>query len=306
MKLIVPILFIILIHIFSLNSFAQQIPNSSFEAWSGGEPDNWNTSNQNIPLIGVITTVSKDLSDPQQGETSVKLTTIKISIPFNDSYTIPAALTLGKLNIDLVNKTASVNGGYPFSGNPTKLTGYYKYQPVNNDKCVIGMGLFGWTNGTRDTLGFGAIDTLGTTNTWTRFEVPVQYLMDGTPDTMNILIVNSNPIDGLDHTGTIMWVDNLSFEYGSVGIEGLTSAKNIRIFAEPYARQLILSSTFGKQENLDISLFNMSGTETMHWKRTMQLSTEHLDVSNLMPGTYVIRISSGNRIIDARKITMLN
>jgi hypothetical protein len=103
-----------------------------------------------------------------------------------------------------------------------------------------------------------------------------------------------------------MWVDNLSFVYGTVGIEGVTFAKGLSIYAEPYARQLILSSTFEKQENLDISLFNMAGVETNYWKRSMQIATERLDVNNLSPGTYLIRITSGNRLIDSRKITILN
>jgi hypothetical protein len=123
---------------------------------------------------------------------------------------------------------------------------------------------------------------------------------------MNILAINSNPLDGADHSGTLLWIDNLSFDYGTVAIAGVTSAKDLQIYAEPNAKQLILSSSFGNQENLDISLFNMSGIVARNWKRNMQHSTEYLDVNNLPPGTYVIRISAGNRLIDTRKITILN
>lgn len=291
---------------FCFNSLAQEIPNNSFETWSGGEPVNWKTSNQNIPLFGTITSVSKDLSDPQEGTASAKLTAVKVTIPFVGTYIIPGALTLGKLNVDLINQTASVSGGYPFAGKPQKLTGYLKYLPEKNDRCIIGMGLFRWNNGTQDTIGFGAIDTVGNIDSWTFFEVPVYYRMEGNPDTMNILVLNSNPLDGVDHSGTSMWIDNLSFDYGTVAIAGVTSAKGLQIYAEPDAKQLILSSSFGILENLNISLFNMAGIETRNWKRSMQHSTEYLDVNNLSPGTYVIRISAGNRLIDSRKITILN
>jgi hypothetical protein len=98
----------------------------------------------------------------------------------------------------------------------------------------------------------------------------------------------------------------LSFVYGTVGIEGVTFPKGISIYAEPFARQLIVSTSFEKPENLDISLFNIAGIETNHWKRSMQTSTERLDLNNLPTGTYVIRITSGNRLIDTRKITILN
>jgi len=304
MKRFIPVIYFSLI--LSIPLLAQQVPNGSFETWINGEPDHWKTSNQSIPFVGNVIMVSKDLTNPQSGNASAKLTTVKTTIPFVGTYNIPGVLTLGKLNIDIAAQTATVTGGTPFTGRPLKLTGYYKYQPVNNDMCVMGWGLTKWNNGIRDTIGYGAIDTNVTLNSWTYFEISLKYLLTETPDTMNIIILNSNPFDGVDHTGTNMWVDNLSFVYGTVGIEGITFAKELNIYAEPYARQLVLSSAFTKPENLDIGLFNMAGIEARYWKRTMQQSTEHLDLSNLAPGTYVIRISTGNRLVDTRKITILN
>lgn len=305
MNRIITILFIL--QIICINSFAQLIPNSSFETWSGGEPDSWNTTNQNIPGFGTFTTVSKETTTPQQGSSSAKLSVVTKIIPFVEtSLTLPGVLTLGKLNIDPIAQTASVSGGYPFTGMPEKLTGYFKYQPVKNDTCIMGWGLTKWNNGVRDTVGYGAIDTMGTFNSWTYFEIKLRYKKIEAPDTLNILFLNSNPLDKIDHTGTAMWIDNLSFVYGIVGIEGVTSAKDLQIYAERDAKQLVISTSFGKQENLDIGLFNMAGMETRHWKRSMQQSTEHLDINNLTPGTYVIRISSGRRILDSRKITIMN
>ena len=293
------------IFIFSIQLSAQQIPNSGFENWTNSKPDKWATSNQSIPLLGTFNAVTKETADPQQGTASVKLSVLSIYIPFNGTYRLPGLLTLGKLNIDVAAQTASVTGGIPFTATPEKLTGYYKYYPVNNDQCVLGWGLTRWANGTRDTIGYGLIDTNVILNTWTYFEIPLRYHKPLSPDTMNILFLNSNPLDGLDHTGTNMWIDNLAFVYGYVGIEGVSFPEQMRIYAQPNASQLVLSSTFAKAENLDISLINMGGTEARRWKRTMAQSTEYLDISNLKPGTYVIRITSGSRMIDTRKITIL-
>jgi len=289
----------------SIQLFAQQIPNPGFETWTNGEPDHWKTSNQNIPLLGSIIMVSKDLTDPEQGLGSSKLTVVTKTIPFLGTYSIPGVLTLGKLNIDIAAQTASVTGGSPFSARPVKLTGYMKYLPVNNDFCAMGWGLTKWNNGTRDTIGFGAISVKTTLNSWTRFEIPINYLLPETPDTMNILFLNSNPLDKVDHTGTALWIDNLSFDYGTVGIEDVIFSKELKIYVKPDARQLVLSATFAKPENLDIVLYNMAGIETRQWKRTMQQSIEYLDLSNLATGTYVIHISSGSRLVDTRKITIL-
>lgn len=303
MKKILSILSVLFV--FSLPGFSQQFPNASFESWTSGEPDSWNTTNQN--LFGLtFNTVSKDITDPQHGLSSAKLTVVTKTLPIYGPVTIQGVLTLGILTIDPFAQTATLSGGYAFTGMPQKLTGYYKYQPVNNDTCAMGWGLTKWNNGVKDTIGVAAFAAMGTINTWTYFEIPLEYQIWEAPDTMNILFINSNPLDGVNHTGTKMWIDNLSFVYGTVGIEGVTFAKDLAIYAERDARQLILTSTFEKAETLDISLFNMAGIETSHWKRVMQQSTERLDVNNLAPGTYVIRISTGNRLIDTRKITIIN
>jgi hypothetical protein len=298
--------FIIILIFWGTQSFAQQLPNGSFETWNGGEPDFWNTSNMNLLGLVTFTTVAKDVSNPQQGTASAKLTVVTKTIPLVGTYTVQGALTLGTLNIDPIGQTATLSGGYPFTGMPQKLTGYFKYQPVNNDTCYLGWGLTKWNNGIQDTIGYAAIDTMGIFNNWTYFELPLEYQIWEAPDTMNILFVNSNPLDGIDHTGTKMWIDNLSFVYGTVGIEGVTFAKNLSIYAKRDAKQLIITSNFEKPQILDISLFNMAGIETNHWKRSMQVSTEQLDVNTLPAGTYVIRITSGNKLIDTRKISILN
>ena len=290
---------------FTIHSPAQQIPNAGFENWTNNKPDNWATSNQSIPLIGTFNAVTKENADPQQGNASVKLSVLSINIPFSGTYRLPGLLTLGKLNIDVAAQTASVTGGIPFAATPERLTGYYKYYPANNDQCALGWGLTRWANSTRDTIGYGLIDTNVILNTWTYFEIPLRYHKPLVPDTMNILFLNSNPLDGLDHTGTHMWIDNLSFVYGNVGIEGVSFPEQMRIYAQPNASQLVLSSTFTNPENLDICLYNMGGTEVRQWKRSMTQSTEYLDISSLKPGTYVIRITSGRHLIDSRKISIL-
>jgi len=75
------ILFLSLLTILCLGSFAQDIPNSSFETWAGGEPNDWNTSNQNIVGFDFIT-VQKETANPQQGSASARLTVVTKTIPF--------------------------------------------------------------------------------------------------------------------------------------------------------------------------------------------------------------------------------
>lgn len=283
---------------------AQQMPNGSFETWSGGKPTEWNTSNYS--LLGINwDVVTKETSSPQQGTSSAKLSVVTKNVPFVGSITIQGALTLGVITMDPVAQTATVSGGYAFTGMPQKLTGYFKYQPIANDTCYLGWGITKWNNGVRDTIGYAAIDTMGTFNNWTYFEIPLEYLIWEQPDTLNILFLCSNPLDGVNHTNTKMWVDNLSFVYGTVSIEGLTFDNHIKIYGQQESQQLIIEPEFDKPKSVLIELINMSGLVVNKWETTLFRNRELFDISNNKSGVYVIRISDKQQVIETRKITLL-
>jgi hypothetical protein len=102
-----------------------------------------------------------------------------------------------------------------------------------------------------------------------------------------------------------MWIDNLAFVYGTVGIEGVTFSKELHVYADPSTRQIVLTSSFTELKRLDISLLNVSGIECRNWKKEMHQSTQYLDINNLTPGIYIIRILSDNQVVDSRKITIM-
>jgi len=287
------------------NAFSQQMPNGSFETWSSGEPVDWNTSNYS--LLGINwDVVTKETASPQLGTASAKLSVITKNVPFVGTITIQGALTLGVITMDPVAQTATVSGGYAFTGMPQKLTGYFKYQPVANDTCYLGWGLTKWNNGVKDTIGYVAIDTMGTFNNWTYFEIPLEYLIWEAPDTMNILFLCSNPLDGVNHTNTKMWVDNLSFVYGTVSIEGLTFDNKIKIYGQHDSQKLILEPAFDKPKQVLIELISISGKQAAKWEKNLFQQQEFLDISNEKPGVYIIRISEENKLIENRKITIIN
>lgn len=285
-------------------ALSQQMPNGSFETWSGGEPTDWNTSNYD--LLGVTwNVVTKETASPQQGTASAKLSVVTKTIPFVGTITVQGALTLGVITMDPIAQTATVTGGYPFTAMPQKLTGYFKYQPVANDTCYLGWGLTKWNNGARDTIGYVAIDTMGTFNSWTYFEIPLEYLIWEEPDTMNILFLCSNPLDGVNHTNTKMWVDNLSFVYGTVGIEGLTFPNKINIYGQQGSQTLILEPKFDHPRKTHIEMFSLSGSKIQEWDAILCKDRQTLDLKSLRKGVYILRISEGNTIIESRKISIL-
>jgi hypothetical protein len=295
----------ILSPLFLSPSFAQDIPNASFENWTNGEPVNWHTTNQSI-LGTQFDVVNKETSNPQSGQFSARIEVVTKNIFLVGPVTVPGVLTLSEISIDIFQQSFNISGGYPFSGMPQQLAGYLKYQPSGIDTSYFGFALTRWNNGTRDTIGYAADTISGTISSWTPFQLPIAYDIWVAPDTMSILFLCTNVNDPVVHTGSKMWVDNLSFIYGTVGIEGITFGDDYRIYADPATRQLIIDTKFDKPRLLDVQLFNVSGQSVARFDKTMEHSREYLDTGHLTAGTYILRITEQNKILDTRKIHIMN
>jgi hypothetical protein len=286
------------------NATSQDIPNASFESWSDGEPVNWHTTNQTI-LFTQFNVVNKETSNPQSGLCSARLEVVTKNILLVGPVTVPGVLTLSELTIDVINGTFNISGGYPFSGMPQQLAGYLKYQPVGTDTSYFGFALTKRNNGVMDTIGFAADTVSGSIPDWTPFQLPIAYNIWEAPDTLSILFLCTNVNDPVVHTGTKMWVDNLSFIYGTVGIEGITFGKDYRIYADAATRQLLIETTFETPRKIDIALLNMAGQPFSESHKSMGHSSERIDTGQLPPGTYILRLSECNHILDSRKISIL-
>lgn len=287
-----------------LTSFTQQPPNEGFEWWSGSEPASWHTTNFSVfsvPFVSVL----KDNVDPHGGNYSAQLKVMTVSIPTIGSVSIPGTLTTATIDIDPFAQTVDIYGGYPFSGTPEKLTGYFRYLPIGTDTCYMGWQLYKTTDGISDTIAMGYMDTSAVVNDWTYFEIPLVYDTVLTPDTMNILFTATNPNTAALHSGTKMWVDDLAFVYGFIAIHGVTSASGINIYADKDTRELIIDPKATVVPDAGISVYDMAGRLMISKECTLNHSAERLSLQNLSPGTYVVAILSRGKIIETKKIVVL-
>ncbi len=302
-KLFVSFISALLILLSGLAGYSQDIPNASFENWSGGEPVDWNTTNQSI-LGFQYNVVNKETSDPQSGLYSARIEVVTKNIPFVGAVTVPGVLTLSELSIDVFQQTFNISGGYPFTGMPQQLAGFLKYQPVGTDTAFFGYALTRWNNGSRDTVAYAADTVTGTISTWTPFQLPLTYEIWEAPDTMSILFLCTNVNDPVAHTGTKLWVDNLSFIYGQVGIEGITFPEKMRIYADAATGRILLATAFDKPRKLDIRLNDLRGRQLISTRRHCGQGTEYIETAHLAPGVYVLSISDGKQLLDSRKIVL--
>ncbi len=292
--------------------YTQEIPNPGFETWinegSGApagaqRPANWYTLNQTILFLFPFTTTTKN-TDAHTGSFSAELSMMTKTVPGVGTVTMPGMLSTAKVTLDLVGQSFSATGGWPFTGTPSKLTGYYKYQPDNGDSCLIGVALSRWHDGSRDTLAIGGIASTTVQSDWTLFEVPIEYLMTETPDTMNIVILNSVPALPSTHLNTKMWVDDLAFDYSGVGVEMKPVKNNLAVYADGNTKKLILDCKFEKATPCSFRLYNLKGNCVSEFEKTILTGTEYIDISQLPYGVYILKVTSGNQVLDTRKISI--
>jgi hypothetical protein len=281
---------IFLFFFFSGAMIAQQIPNGDFEIWSGLNPDQWDTSNETVMGLYQFTTVTKETSNPQNGSNSAKVETVSQNIIFVGTVTMPGILTLGDFILDIVAETAVIEGGIAFAHRPLALKGYYQATPVANDSAFVGVGFTKWNPllNQRDTIGEGLMYFSQTVNSWTEFTIPVQWSSPDNPDSCNIIVASSDVINITSFpTGSTIRVDNLSFEYSTVGIEVLREPSEIIVYPNPVSDILTfeLNGTIDSETQCVIEIFNIDGKKVLSETNTGK-QTINIPVNTLSAGVY--------------------
>lgn len=266
---------------------AQDIPNSGFENWSGGEPVGWNTINQTI-LGTTFTPVTREQSNPHGGSYSAKLETITHNIFIVGPVTMPGVLSLGEITLDILNQTGTVEGGVPVSGAPVVLRGWFRYLPSANDSCIMGIGLSRWNGVSRDTLAYAYLTIGGQHPDWQEFSLPIAYLTPGQPDTMNIMFFSSNLLAGSPVTGSKLWVDDLWLEYGTVSVNDVGLNAAFGVFAVNNGQQLEVRCP--DDNGVILQLVNMNGTLMEQIQLPPGDTPVIIDIHGLKPAMYIVRL----------------
>ena len=230
----------------------QTVPNLSFDDWYKDgkswypninlDPENyfWDIGNKGSNAVGEANPTSPETADVIRGKAARM-----------ESKTVAGVFAAGSFYTGAFNKVEGLNGaslyfGRPFTGRPTALAGYYKYNCGTIDKAkdpykeLIGrpdtaniyMALFsGWSapflvntnEGTfvdltwnnDNLLAFGEIRQGQTIKDYTRFRIDLQYRDETTKPTY-ALIVASASVFGDYFTGStssVLLVDELELIY---------------------------------------------------------------------------------------------
>lgn len=186
------------------------IPNGDFESWPPGNnnnPEFWDSPNSLTGGFPIFLFTVEKTTDSHTGNYAASLTT---STFFGE--TIPGLLSLGTLNIDLINPEDTEFIGVPFSDRPAQLGGYYKYSSPGDDFGGIGILLSRYNEVTaqRDSIAFG-LTVLFEEAEYTAFSFPLQYFSYQEPDSLNIVILSS--ASPFIVSGSNLIIDDLFFDY---------------------------------------------------------------------------------------------
>ena len=215
-----------------------EIPNLNFETWSqngkkwypNADASNsyWATGNEGVTIGGDSNSVGVD--DSYSGK-AAKLQTVEVSVIFL-KVTAAGNIFIGSYKTNASDPASSVTFGRPYDGaRPTKLSGYFKYQPgsemksgsvpsetLEKDECDIYIML--WSG--NQIIAESHFVTNETVSEYTKFELPVEYT-DKTkyPDKIAIVATSSRYGGYFDGTtvigqlalGSTLYVDEFSLSY---------------------------------------------------------------------------------------------
>ncbi|MDZ4756522.1 MAG: T9SS type A sorting domain-containing protein [Bacteroidota bacterium] len=204
---------ILFIAMFGSSYVFSQVPNSSFENWSGSEPNSWITSNFFI-LLGNPQSVFKT-TDAHTGNYACEMRTIHVVTKPQNGQFLPdytASAFLGKVSgfIPIL--------GIPYTYRPTVFRFWYKYSPSTNDSAAAWVTLSKWntTTNRRDTIGLCDSTLFTTASSYTQAEYSIRYLNAKIPDTLTILF--SSSIYSTKQEGSKFIVDDVELVGGNTGI----------------------------------------------------------------------------------------
>ncbi len=272
-------------------------PNGDLENWvmlSGEEPDDWTTINY-LTLTTDAPYATKT-NDSHQGSWAIRLTNINSFVGLVIGF-----LTNGEF------QGFDWGSGMAVDQNPSSISGYYKYSPVGADSAQVGVTSY-YYDVTGDSIIILETQALvmSAANTYTYFEIPLDYNGTPTADTVNITFsagyyVGNPPIM---NEGSILYLDDIQISYFPVGLDdAITRHCDVLLFPNPSSGILYLQNNSCDQDALSFRLYDAKGiivyeSETGHLQPSEKF---RIDIEDLADGLYMYFLS-GNQSNNSGKL----
>ena len=264
---------------------AQEIPNNSFEDWSGGDPVSWQTSDS--PGLDAVS----QSSDAYEGNSSAFM----------------QVLDAGQglvLTPDLQVTDGSGGIGTPVTQRYGSFGGYYKFARNGNEwfNVQISMQLNGNQIGT-------AAFPFDTAGSWKEFSLPIVYTSGETPDRAQILIWIA-PFNGQAVVGTNGFVDYVMFGAPTdvEQINGLPEDYSLKQnYPNPFNPSTNIEYSIPSESYVELKVYDVLGNEVASLVNEQQQAGVYradFTADNLPSGMYFARITA-NEFTQVVKMILL-
>ena len=287
MKKFTFILFVLTVFTIKINA---QIPNSGFESWTtvGSYEDPtgvWKTSNSYCSGPFYPVTKSTDHYPADVGNYSIKME--------NDTSLLPS---MGACGIALTNPTSVAYGPDPsftITGHPTKLCGWYKFLPQNNDTMVIKLDIYQGTQKVAQAL----LITWIAKPEWTSFIIPISSYTsaDAASLMFSTYMAECPPPTCAPHGSSILYIDNLSFDTLIVSVnEEVSNHLSYKIYPNPASDIVTINMNNPNNDDAEIIISNLLGDVVFSEK--MNREQQEINTVNFNDGIYLVSIKTGKTV----------
>lgn len=265
-----------------ISTASAQIPNSGFEDWTTFEnyqdPAYWGSTNSFSAGPFYAITQSNDYFPEGVGSYSVRL---ENNASLNPNYGARGSLFTGPPPPD---------ADFTVTGNPTSLTGYYKFAPQNGDTMFIQIQLY--YNGL--SVAFGEFTSTAAAPDWTPFTIPISNYANADGGSMIIAAYNANGFNFMPYGNSVLHVDNLNFDNLITSVEEPKAQQSFHLFPNPASESVTLDYRSTSIKATAFTIYNAIGQVL----RSEQLHSnlQQIDVSELASGIYTVELSSAGTI----------
>ena len=270
-----------LIMVFSIN--AQQLTNNGFESWTGNIPQGWST----LGFMGFNLCDVNKTTDAHSGEFAITVapamlpSSLAAMMGMTESFAIPGVLTNGMIDInvlmELMGDTAAfenmlseeiltniLTGGMRLNEQPSEITGYYKFEQVENSYDMFGVAglLYATIEGERRLVGMGFFsnEMKNSSSGYQSFSMPFEYIYEIPADELIVLALVASEETATDFS--TLYLDDLNVVYNS-GIEEAIFDNKVAVYPNPTSGDFKLNGADGSK----VIISDVLGREVLNIER---------------------------------------
>ncbi len=241
------------------------LPNHNFEIWTTQtleSADGWYSYNEG--LVGLDLNNANKTTDAHSGNFAMEMKVVEDAVTH---YVYPSAISMGPIWGGLTP--------VPYVASPTTFSGWYKLSsPYPNDNALTVVEFF--ENGN---LVGASIQTLDISSNYAYFSYPLT--ITGTPDSVEFSIYSGMEV------GSVLVLDDLEFSGGNVGLSEFAQM-NVSVYPNPASTEVMIKA----EGEYAADLIDLTGKVIMSMEQAAGIQV--MNVENVIPGTYLLRLKSGN------------